>query len=72
MTNAHPQNDALAIVAVACARSPALPAIRPAETAFLALPRPADCQILVCLPPARVRIRRKALGSAKAARPRSP
>ncbi len=72
MTNVQTPNDALAIVAVACTRRLALRAMRPATTAFIALRRPADCRVLVPLSPARVRIRRKALGSARAARPRSP
>jgi len=72
MTNVQTPNDALAIVAVACTRSMALRAVRSAKTAFLALRRPAPCRVLPLLSPARVRIRRKASGSAPAARPRSP
>jgi len=72
VTNAQTPNDALAIVAVACTRTLALRCMGPAKTAFIARRRPADCQVLVHLPPTRVRIRRKAPGSAPAARPRSP
>ncbi len=72
MTSVQTPNDALALVALACTRSLALRAMRPAKTAFIASRRPADCQVLVHLPPACVRIRRKASGSAPAARPRSP
>ncbi len=72
MTNVQTPNDVLAIVAVACTRSLALRAMRSAKIAAIALRRPADCQVLLPLSPACVRIRRKALGSAPAASPRSP
>ncbi len=72
MTNAQTPNDALAIVAVACTRTLALRAMRSAKTASFALRRPADCRVLLHLLLARVRIRRKASGSAPAAPSRSP
>jgi hypothetical protein len=72
MTDAQTTNDALALVTRSCAYATALRAIPPAKTPLTAARRPVDCQVLVCLLPARNRTGRKASASARAALPRSP
>ena len=72
MTGAQTLNDALALVAVSCARDLVFAAILPAMPAFTAVRGPARCQVLLHLTPARIPRGPKASSFARASAPRSP